>query len=33
MLLRYQIEGCTPITTPIAEAIVLDGMDIDITEY
>jgi len=32
-LLRYQMEGYTPITTPIAEAIVSDRIDIDITEY
>jgi hypothetical protein len=33
MLLRYQMEGCMPITTPMAEPTAPDGIDIDITEY
>jgi hypothetical protein len=33
MLLRYKMEGCMPITTPIAEPTAPDGTDINITEY
>jgi hypothetical protein len=33
MFLRYKMEGCILITTPIAEPIVSNGTNINITEY
>ena len=33
MLLRYQMEGYMPITTPMAEPTAPNGININITEY